>query len=311
MAAGPTGTHTHMCSPMTAVLAIGFLGLMLAGCFGGPLDDLDSATPQGSAFSQALYQDYAYLARSFGDLEDVDDPDGWLPFIQTVENPLRPVAEAFANKALLAANGLEPAPEPAINAASQSARTRLVPLLDQTKARFPADAARAQAQYDCWIFNSYVQSQADAADTCRRGFESAVLRLSGDLRGNAAAPVATAPTVAQSVAPMTDYTVYFDFDSWTLTPDALSTITNAVDTARAGGQSRITIVGHTDTSGSAGYNLDLSERRANVVEETMVEMGARREAILVSGVGEDDLAVQTADGVREVRNRRAVVNLIP
>jgi outer membrane protein OmpA-like peptidoglycan-associated protein len=40
-------------------------------------------------------------------------------------------------------------------------------------------------------------------------------------------------------------------------------------------------------------------------------MGARREAIQVSGVGENDLAVQTPDGVREAKNRRAVVTLLP
>jgi outer membrane protein OmpA-like peptidoglycan-associated protein len=85
----------------------------------------------------------------------------------------------------------------------------------------------------------------------------------------------------------------------------------AIATARAGGQSRITIVGHTDTSGSAAYNQRLSVRRANVVEETLVAMGARREAISVSGVGESDLAVQTGDGVKEPKNRRAVVTLVP
>ena len=81
--------------------------------------------------------------------------------------------------------------------------------------------------------------------------------------------------------------------------------------AKAGGQSRITVVGHTDTSGSAEYNLKLSERRAGVVKDTMVQMGARPEAIQVSGVGETDLAVQTADGVKEARNRRAVITLLP
>ena len=40
-------------------------------------------------------------------------------------------------------------------------------------------------------------------------------------------------------------------------------------------------------------------------------MGARRESIAASGVGETDLAVQTADGVREPKNRRAVIDLQP
>jgi OOP family OmpA-OmpF porin len=88
-------------------------------------------------------------------------------------------------------------------------------------------------------------------------------------------------------------------------------ITHAIDTARAGGQTHITIVGHTDTSGSADYNQKLSVRRANVVVEAMVDMGARRAAIQTSGVGESDLAVQTPDNTKEAKNRRTVIGLLP
>lgn len=117
-------------------------------------------------------------------------------------------------------------------------------------------------------------------------------------------------TTTTTAAPA-DFTVYFDFDSWTLTAEALTILTQAIDTARAGGQSHINIVGHTDTAGPTDYNQRLSERRANVVKEVLVQMGARPEAITVSGTGESDLAVQTADGVREPKNRRAVVTLTP
>jgi outer membrane protein OmpA-like peptidoglycan-associated protein len=84
-----------------------------------------------------------------------------------------------------------------------------------------------------------------------------------------------------------------------------------INTARSGGQSRINIVGHTDTSGPAGYNQRLSVHRANVVVEALVDMGARRPAIHASGVGENDLAVETGDGVKEAKNRRAVITLAP
>ncbi len=103
-------------------------------------------------------------------------------------------------------------------------------------------------------------------------------------------PVTTAPVAAP---PPSDYTVYFDFESWTLTAEDLAVITNVINTARAGGQSHIIIVGHTDTSGSAAYNKRLSLHRANVVVEALVDMGARRAAIQATGVGEADLAVQT------------------
>ena len=301
---------------LPALMAVGAAGLLLAGCFGGALDDLDGATPGGSAFSQALFQNYSFLARSFGDLQDIDDPNSWLPFGDTIENPLRPIQDAFANKGLLAADGGEPAPEPAIDGPSQAGRARLLVLIQQAKEQFPDDSARAQAQFDCWILNSFVSSQAAASQACHRAFDNALLKLNNDLRPASAArpvssiPVAPPPPIA-SAAPVNDYTVYFGFDSWSLSPEALGTITDAVNMARTGGQSRISIVGHADTSGSAEYNQGLSVRRANVVEETMVQMGARRDAIVISGVGEKDLAVATGDGVREAKNRRAVVNLLP
>ncbi len=155
------------------------------------------------------------------------------------------------------------------------------------------------------MLNSTIQSQAAAAAQCRASFDASLAKLENDRRPVAAAPVAPAPP------PPSDYTVYFDFDSWSLSGEQLSVLQKAINTARAGGQSHITVVGHTDTSGSADYNQKLSVKRANVVAETLVDMGARREAIQISGVGENDLAVQTPDGVREPKNRRAVVTLLP
>ena len=52
-------------------------------------------------------------------------------------------------------------------------------------------------------------------------------------------------------------------------------------------------------------------RRANVVVEALVDMGARRAAIQASGVGETDLAVQTPDRRKEAKNRRTVIDLQP
>jgi OOP family OmpA-OmpF porin len=215
------------------------------------------------------------------------------------------LASAYAQKALDAAQGQEVLPEPAPEGDADAAtmRDRLLKSLEDGRGKFPADAARAQAQFDCWVMNARVDSLRGASAQCRRGLDAALSQLEHELNPTPPAPPAPPPA--------TDYQVYFDLNSWDLKAEQLTTLQQAIATARAGGQSRITIVGHTDTSGSAGYNQRLSVKRANVVEETLVDMGARREAISVSGVGESDLAVQTGDGVKEPKNRRAVVTLVP
>jgi OmpA-OmpF porin, OOP family len=289
---------------LNAGLALAAAGVTLAACVSTTaLDQLATTIPTGSAFTRELFKNYAYLANSFsghgGDGGGAFDSDGSLSVFDD-GGDLTTLAEAFAAKALIAANGTEVDPEPGIDEDSQQARSRLLQALSQGKDHFPSDAARAQTDFDCWMLNSSVESQHGAALQCRSSFGNSIARLENDLRP----PVFTPPPVA-------NYTVYFDFDSWTVTGEQLTVLQQAIATARAGGQSHITIVGHTDTAGSAAYNQALSLKRANVVAETLVDMGARREAIEVSGVGETDLAVPTKDGVRESRNRRAVVTLLP
>ena len=175
-------------------------------------------------------------------------------------------------------------------------------------------AARAQADYDCWMFNAMVASQAAAASQCRASLGGSLSRLEADVRPAPPPPPPPpepAPPPAPAPTASADYTVYFDFDSWTLTAEDLAVLTQVINTVHAGGQTHITVVGHTDTSGPADYNQHLSVERAHVVVEALVDMGAPRKSFKVWGVGETDLAVQTGDGVREPKNRRTVIDLAP
>jgi outer membrane protein OmpA-like peptidoglycan-associated protein len=300
---------------------------ILAGCAQTTVfDDLNDAQPTGSPFAQAQFRDYSALARSFGTTEQPSgqsfDAQGSMSLTGT-DATTESLAIAFAQKALTASRGEEPLPEaaPDGDADAEALRLRLLRGLDQGRDKAPEIAARAEADFDCWILNGRVDTMKAASQQCRRSLDVSLAQLERAVNISAApapapmpAPVATTTTTTTTTTATTattDYQVYFDFDSWTLTAEDLTQISQAVAAAKAGGQSRITIVGHTDTSGSAEYNLKLSQRRAGVVKDTMVQMGARAEAIQVSGVGKSDLAVQTPDGVKEARNRRAVITLLP
>jgi OOP family OmpA-OmpF porin len=297
--------RTILRSLKTAAILSG--GLALSGCATGALDELNTTTPQGSEFTQNLFKNYAFLARSFGDVGTPSDAsfdqEGSLT-LGGSSGDVSSLANAYAEKALDAAKGFEVSPEPPPDDNAQAIRVRLMKALQEGRDRFPVDAARAQVDYDCMIMNARVTETMSAAANCGRSLQASLAQLERDLNP---APPAPPP----SAAPGADYTVYFEFDSWSLSGEALTTLQNAIDAARAGKQSRINIVGHTDTSGDTGYNQGLSVRRANVVKEALISMGARSEAITTSGVGESDLAVATGDGVREQRNRRAVVMLVP
>ena len=103
------------------------------------------------------------------------------------------------------------------------------------------------------------------------------------------------------------YLVTFHLDQATLTEENRQVIAQAAEYYRQGGTPQITVTGYTDTSGSAAHNLELSERRAEVVAEELVREGVPATNIVTIGRGEEDLRVPTADGVREARNRRAEI----
>ena len=109
--------------------------------------------------------------------------------------------------------------------------------------------------------------------------------------------------------PAKTYIVFFDFDKSNLTSEAQATVTEAVSAAKTLGSVRIMVTGHTDTVGSDRYNQALSIRRATAVKDEMVRQGLGADAIAIEGKSFHDPLVPTGPGVREPKNRRAVIDL--
>ena len=106
------------------------------------------------------------------------------------------------------------------------------------------------------------------------------------------------------------YVVLFGLDSAAVDAEAHQVIRAAADDYRRTGAARVTVSGHTDTSGSADYNKALSERRAAAVAEELSGLGVPPAAITrAAGLGETEPLVPTGDGVREPRNRRVEIEL--
>lgn len=116
-----------------------------------------------------------------------------------------------------------------------------------------------------------------------------------------------ADLMARMPPPPRTYVMYFLEGKTELTPESqpiLAALRAAVSPA-----SDVQIVGHTDTVGSQADNDALSRERAVEVRAALVKQGLPVDNARVTGRGERELRVQTADGVAEPANRRVEVIL--
>jgi outer membrane protein OmpA-like peptidoglycan-associated protein len=112
---------------------------------------------------------------------------------------------------------------------------------------------------------------------------------------------ANPPPPAPAPPPPTTYTVYFDYNSSRLGPDANEILRFAANAYRAEAPATVQVTGYTDASGSARYNQRLSLRRANAVAAVLEHDGVPRAALVVSGRGE------TTAGANPGQDRRVEV----
>ena len=125
------------------------------------------------------------------------------------------------------------------------------------------------------------------------------------------APPAPPPPPPAPVCNTGPYIVFFDWDQSNLRPDAASVLDNAVAQYSNCGTAKVMLAGHADKSGSAKYNVGLSERRNTNVRSYLESKGVAGGAIATQAFGETAPLVQTADGEREPQNRRVEVTYGP
>ena len=101
--------------------------------------------------------------------------------------------------------------------------------------------------------------------------------------------------------------VHFETASARLTPGGRIRALAAATVLVERGPAAIRVTGHTDTTGPASINLELSRARAQAVADLLVEAGLPRDRIEVAPMGETAsvLPIPTGDGVSEPLNRCA------
>jgi outer membrane protein OmpA-like peptidoglycan-associated protein len=87
-------------------------------------------------------------------------------------------------------------------------------------------------------------------------------------------------------------------------PGSTSVLDEVAAILKADGSIRAEIQGHTDSQGAAGYNQDLSERRANSVREYLIQKGVNASQLTAKGYGESSPVADNSTEIGRLQNRR-------
>ena len=105
------------------------------------------------------------------------------------------------------------------------------------------------------------------------------------------------------------FILFFRFESDELTEESRALLPQVLQAIKNRPVPEIAVVGHTDTMGTAGSNIELGLRRANAIRSVLIDVGVDAALIEATSHGEADLLVKTADEVPEPRNRRVDITV--
>lgn len=105
--------------------------------------------------------------------------------------------------------------------------------------------------------------------------------------------------------------VSFDFDSDSLKPTFLPTLDKIAALLKEYNKTAVHIIGHTDSTGSEEYNLDLSLRRAASVALYLKQRGVSAQRLSIYGKGESQPRADNATAAGRQLNRRVEIILKP
>lgn len=109
--------------------------------------------------------------------------------------------------------------------------------------------------------------------------------------------------------------LHYDLNKWDIRSDAAVVLDKLAKILIDNPEVRIEIGSHTDSRASAGFNLNLSQKRSDSVKEYLVSKGIAADRLVAKGYGESELINKCADGVDcpdidHQANRRTVIEIL-
>ena len=105
--------------------------------------------------------------------------------------------------------------------------------------------------------------------------------------------------------------ILFAVDSAQVNSGLRSDLLTVADSLQSYPDTTVQIVGHTDNTGEAAYNQDLSERRANSVADVLMDGGVGFSRINTFGRGEDQPIASNLTEAGKAQNRRVEIVILP
>jgi len=259
---------------MTAVAG----ALLLTGCANWDVDGTAAMPNQGDAFAKALQAEYIDRARF-----EVNEED-WVS------------VDFFTSRAEMAAKGMAPAPQAPSDRRLEvdvadigTGYTQLTEALAAGNAKTsPVACAKSQAWLEHWMEQAEEGHQADHIAWTRAEFEKVI------------------PDCVNAPMEKPTFSIYFPFNSSSLTSDAKSVISKIVSFFENAKPAGVDVAGHADTVGSDTYNMKLGMKRASMVAKALGKEGVA--PVSKTSYGESMLPKPTADGVKEQENRQVTVS---
>ena len=112
--------------------------------------------------------------------------------------------------------------------------------------------------------------------------------------------------LARDFVENTTDTVFFAFDSSSLSAEAQAALDTQVAWLKNHDDVNVLVQGHCDDRGTREYNLALGERRANAVKQYLVSQGIEESRISTISYGKERPAVLGNNEAAWAQNRRAI-----
>jgi outer membrane protein OmpA-like peptidoglycan-associated protein len=103
----------------------------------------------------------------------------------------------------------------------------------------------------------------------------------------------------------------FDVDSTVIKPNFKSTLEKIAKIVNRYGKTHLSLVGHTDSTGSRSYNQKLSERRAGAIEDYFLSLKVIPQRMTIYGMGEDKPRADNSTAQGRSQNRRVEIIIEP